>query len=183
MSVIRIHNSLQHSSNKVKVLTWNQDRDRTNKTGMTKDKATWDGEKGKERVNRMSSLQPISHWNCRRYWEILSVSQELAINTHYCRRNTRDAGTLSLFLYYKWYIYAFPQKRQIMSTVNLRLSFHFFQLWRRIVFKLFLVTSLQSFMFPSGCLVAAPKDQWTQAAMAQLQLFIDINNFSKIVID
>lgn len=60
----------------------------------------WDEEKGIERqkrVNRIDSFRQISHRNCRRYWEILSVSQELSINTHCCRRNTWEAGTWCYF--------------------------------------------------------------------------------------
>ncbi len=95
----------------------------------------------------MSSLQQISLWNCRRYWEILSVSQELSINTHCCRRNTWEAGTWCYFFIIGATCVLFSRKEKRVLS-EWALSSYFLLLWRRIMFKLSLFTPLQSFMYP-----------------------------------
>lgn len=99
----------------------------------------WDEEKGWEKklkqwVKRMSSFQQISHRNCRRYWEILSVSQELSINRQCCRRNTSEPG--------RWcYFFIIGATYDFFSNV---LSSYFFLLQRIIMSNISLFTSLLS---------------------------------------
>lgn len=106
------------------------------------------GMEGKKIVNRMSSLQQISHWNCRRYWEMSSVSQEHPINTHCCQRNTWEAGTWCYFFIIVATSVLISSEKKLWVLSIWALISYFLLLWRRIMFKLFLYTSLQIFMCP-----------------------------------
>lgn len=105
----------------------------------------------KKRVNIMSSFQQISHWNCRRYWEILSESQELSINRHCYRRNTWEAGTWCYFFIIGATHILFSSKEKLWVLSTWASSSYFFRLWRRIMFKLSLFSSLWSFMLSESC--------------------------------
>lgn len=139
----------------------------------------WDEEKGWEKklkqwVKRMSSFQQISHRNCRRYWEILSVSQELSINRQCCRRNTSEPG--------RWcYFFIIGATYDFFSNV---LSSYFFLLFPAtknyyVEYFLIYVTAESESSSPLNTHKAIKP----QAAMVRSQLSKDIYNCSITVID